>query len=169
MGRHSEKITELYEEASPQLLRVLQRKLGNRPEAEEIAQDAFEKLLELTERDDINDLRRYFFAVANHMAFKVIRRRDIEREYLLLQRPLVSSTTESENNPESINRQMEKLDRVSAALLKLPEKTRHVFLLHRLDGFSYAEIAEQLGLSKKAIEYHMHKGLTTLLNASEGA
>lgn len=168
VARNSAKVIELYEQTSAQLVRVLQRKLGNRSEAEEVAHDAFEKLLELVDRDDIVDLRRYFFVMANRMALKVIRRRVIENRYLLEQEPIALNAVEVENSPESISSQMEKLERVSEALLKLPEQTRHVFILHRFEGFSHAEIAEQLGLSKKSIEYHMHRGLSMLLDASEG-
>ena len=54
-------VVELYKEASPELLRLLHRRLGNRQDAEEVAQDAFEKLCSLEQRSDIRDLRNYFF------------------------------------------------------------------------------------------------------------
>ena len=37
----------------------------------------------------------------------------------------------------------------------LPEKTQEVFRLNRLEGRSVSEIANQLNLSEKAIEYHI--------------
>lgn len=41
----------------------------------------------------------------------------------------------------------------------LPEKTRRVFLMHRVDEYSYREIHEQLGISIATVEYHMIKAL----------
>jgi RNA polymerase sigma-70 factor (ECF subfamily) len=50
----------------------------------------------------------------------------------------------------------EKLQRV---LDKIPEKSRAVFLMNRMEGLKYGEIAERLDLSVKAIEKRMHQAL----------
>lgn len=46
-----------------------------------------------------------------------------------------------------------------AAVDALPEKTRRVFLMHRVDELSYRQIHEQLGISVATVEYHMMKAL----------
>ncbi len=166
-AREKAEIVRLYDEASPELLRVLQRKLGNRQEAEEVAQDAFEKLCELVQREDIDDLRKYFFTMANRMALNVLRRRGVENEYIALH-PGVSHES-SAFDPETIAIHQEKLKLTKRALQALPQKTRHVFLLHRFEGYTYPEIAQQLGLSRKSIEYHMNRALAAVIAASKGA
>ncbi|BBF69767.1 hypothetical protein SBA_ch1_19670 [Sphingomonas bisphenolicum] len=45
------------------------------------------------------------------------------------------------------------------AVDSLPEKTRRVFLMHRVDELSYREIHQRLGISISAVEYHMIKAL----------
>jgi RNA polymerase sigma factor (sigma-70 family) len=45
------------------------------------------------------------------------------------------------------------------AVDSLPEKTRRVFLMHRVDEFSYRDIHEDLGISIATVEYHMMKAL----------
>lgn len=45
------------------------------------------------------------------------------------------------------------------AVDRLPEKTRRVFLMHRVDEMSYREIHERLGISVATVEYHMVKAL----------
>ena len=45
------------------------------------------------------------------------------------------------------------------ALLALPRRTRRIFLMHRLKGLSYRQIAEQLCVGDKCIEYHMMRAL----------
>ena len=57
-------IIQLYDETSAELQRVLYRKLGSRQEAEEVVQNAFEKLCTLVEREDIEDLRKFFTMAA---------------------------------------------------------------------------------------------------------
>lgn len=47
-----------------------------------------------------------------------------------------------------------------AAVDGLPEKTRRVFLMHRVEELSYRAIHESLGISVATVEYHMMKALT---------
>ena len=45
--------------------------------------------------------------------------------------------------------------KVHALLESMPEKTRTAFIRDRLDGKSHKEIAEELGVSVKGVEYHI--------------
>jgi RNA polymerase sigma-70 factor (ECF subfamily) len=54
------------------------------------------------------------------------------------------------------------LTRVEAAMLKLRPKTREIFMAHRIDGLSYAEIAERTGLSIKGVEKQMSKAIAQI-------
>lgn len=54
------------------------------------------------------------------------------------------------------------LRRLEAAISKLKPKTRAIFLAHRLDGLSYAEIAELTGLSVKGVEKQMSKAIAKI-------
>lgn len=58
------------------------------------------------------------------------------------------------------------LHRLEAAMLRLRPKTREIFLAHRLDGLSYAEIAERTGLSVKGVEKHMSKAIAAVDRAA---
>ncbi len=51
---------------------------------------------------------------------------------------------------------------IESTLNKLPEKTRQIFLLNRYQGLSYKDIAEQMDLSVKTIEFHISKALSKL-------
>ena len=46
--------------------------------------------------------------------------------------------------------------KVHALLESMPEKTRTAFIRDRLDGKSHKEIAEELNISVKAVEKHLH-------------
>ncbi len=48
---------------------------------------------------------------------------------------------------------------VEAALRGLPERTRRIFLLNRIHGRTYAEIAQAMQLSQSAVEKHMMRAL----------
>jgi RNA polymerase sigma factor (sigma-70 family) len=51
------------------------------------------------------------------------------------------------------------LVRLEAVLLRLKPRTREIFLAHRIDGYSYAEIAARTGLGIKAVEKHMSRAI----------
>jgi RNA polymerase sigma-70 factor (ECF subfamily) len=54
------------------------------------------------------------------------------------------------------------LQRVEAAVLRLRPKTREIFMAHRVEGLSYAEIAQRTGLSVKGVEKQMSKAIAAL-------
>ena len=51
---------------------------------------------------------------------------------------------------------------LAAGLQQLPEKTREVFRLRRFENLTVPEIAAQLHLSTKAVEYHLTKSCRVL-------
>lgn len=48
---------------------------------------------------------------------------------------------------------------IEAALRALPERTQQIFLLNRIHGRTYADIAKAMGLSQSAVEKHMMRAL----------
>jgi RNA polymerase sigma-70 factor (ECF subfamily) len=49
--------------------------------------------------------------------------------------------------------------RIDRAVQMLKPKTRRIFLMHRIDGLDYAEIAERMGMSVKGVEWQMGQAL----------
>lgn len=54
------------------------------------------------------------------------------------------------------------LGRVRAAILQLPVRCRQVYLLNRIEGMSYPQIASHCAISVKSVEKHIGKALTML-------
>ena len=57
----------------------------------------------------------------------------------------------------------ELLDRLQRKLRTLPRFTQDVFLAHRIDGLSYAEIAEHTGVTTQRIEREMARAIAALM------
>jgi RNA polymerase sigma-70 factor (ECF subfamily) len=62
-------------------------------------------------------------------------------------------------SPEAQMILLETLAKVDALLDGLPPKVRTAFLLSRLDGLGYKEIAAQLGVSLRSVESYMAKAI----------
>ncbi|WP_373822510.1 sigma-70 family RNA polymerase sigma factor, partial [Bacteroides heparinolyticus] len=52
--------------------------------------------------------------------------------------------------------------KIEDALKKLPEKYREAFVLNRIEGKTYNEIAATLGVSSKTIDYRIRQALKCL-------
>lgn len=70
-------------------------------------------------------------------------------------------TTLSDAIPESETRSIdsEKVRFLNKVISLLPERRQMVFRLHRLEGFSYAEIAELMHISVRTVEDHLAKSM----------
>jgi RNA polymerase sigma-70 factor (ECF subfamily) len=110
--------------------------------------------------EDYKLLNSYIFTIAYNNSIDLIRKRINNSKYLEhLKNSVVINVTPNaicqiEFNELSI--QAEKL------ISNLPERQKQVYLLHREEGLTYAEIAEQLGISKNTVENHMVKALKYL-------
>ena len=56
----------------------------------------------------------------------------------------------------------ERLRIVEQAIDELPPRTREVFVLHRIEGMKYSEIARALDISVSAVEKNMARALAHL-------
>lgn len=70
------------------------------------------------------------------------------------------STLEAINPGKIFSDEIQKI--VDETLITLPEQTRIIFMKSRYDNLSHKEIAEQMGLSTKSIEFHITKALKVL-------
>lgn len=62
----------------------------------------------------------------------------------------------------------ERLGLVNEVLVQMPERTRTIFLLHRLEGRKYREIAELMGISQSAVEKHIARAVLLLTERMGG-
>lgn len=60
-----------------------------------------------------------------------------------------------------------RLERLRGGVAALPPRTREIFLLHRLEGRKYREIAEDLGISQSAVEKHIARAMAQLTDWME--
>ncbi|MGK6320685.1 RNA polymerase sigma factor [Sphingomonas sp. DT-204] len=60
-----------------------------------------------------------------------------------------------------------RLERLRGGVEQLSPRTRQIFLMHRLDGRKYREIAEELGISQSAVEKHIARAMAHLIEWME--
>jgi RNA polymerase sigma-70 factor (ECF subfamily) len=125
--------------------------------AEDVAQDAFVKLWETRENIDKSSIKAYLFTIANNLAINKLKREQLKFKFLNLQ-----SDRRDDKTPQYLMEMQEYDVKLQEALAKIPDGAREVFLMNRIDGMKYREIADMLGLSMKAVEKRMSKALAIL-------
>lgn len=145
------------------LVAWLQRKLGNRDDAADIAQDTFTRLCASTRIQSIEQAkepRAYLTIVAKRLMFNHLERRSLEQAYIASLQHLPEETTLSTEQRAIL---LETLVELDALLNALPASVRTAFLMSQLDGMSYEAIAAQMQLSVRTVGRYMAQGFRQCL------
>lgn len=145
----------------PALVKFFQRRCANASEAEDLAQDVIVRVLAHSRWSSQDEAKGYIFRTAANR-WHDRRRRQLSHGKEVDWNDEVARGLDEENSPERVFVIKEELRRVAAALQELNERTRDVFVLHRLERLKQAEIAEMLGISISSVEKHMLKALAHL-------
>lgn len=144
------------------------RRTGSQTDAEDLVQEVFERLAQLDDARRLDNPQAYIFQIAVNLLRDRARRAGVRQSAMHEPFDDELHVQASPTSPEAALLAREKLLRVETALRRLPRKTQAVFLLHRLDGLKYREIAEAMDLSVSTIEKHMIKALAAIARRSEG-
>jgi RNA polymerase sigma factor (sigma-70 family) len=150
------------------LLKFFHRRSINSGEVEELVQETYLRLVACAQGANLNHTEAYLFTIASNLANDWHRTRLIRQvlaaEVLCTQTNLDSEDIDVERL--TIARQETRL--VAAALEQLPELTRDIFLLNRLERVSYRTLARRYDLTVAEVRKHMSLAFGALNEAIEG-
>ncbi len=130
---------------------------GDQDLATDVAQETFITLWEKKSGLVNSNIKALLFKIAGDLLITQLRKRNVAMRYK------AKAVDEQFNeSPDDLLQYKELLKNYEQALENLPEKQRTVFLLSRMDGLKYFEIAESLGVSVKAVEKRMKNALEYL-------
>ena len=154
MNSHAQMQT-LYITHHEWLVNWLARRLSCLDDASDLAQDTFVRVLgKPVDTDTILKPRAWLATIAHGLLVDHIRRRDLERAFCVALEEI------PEPHAPSVEEKLLLLDilcRIDAMLDGLGPKVRGAFLMSRLLGLSYPEIANRLGVSLSSVEKYMAK------------
>ncbi len=125
--------------------------------ATDIAQDVFMKLWQKKIDFEPNRTKGLLYKMASDQFISHHRRNKVADQYINSLSLQVNTET-----PEEALQFTEMKNNYEMALAGMSEKKRVVFLMNRMEGLTYKEIAERLDLSVKAIEKRMSQALDEL-------
>ncbi len=153
----------IFKNNSKTVFNYIYYKFGNEEKAHDAVQEAFVKLWENCSKVTPEKAKAYLYTVANNLYLNVIKAEKVRLKYADQH-----SNSINQESPEYLLEEKQFQKKLDDALNSLPENQRTTFLLNRIDGKKYSEIAEMEGVSIKAIEKRMHLALKTLREKIDG-
>ena len=150
------------------LYQICYRMLGNKQEAEDIAQEAFVRAyINLHSYDQKRKFSTWLYRIATNLCIDRIRKKKPDY-YLDAQVPgtdgldMYSQIAADEKLPEETVEQMELQDRIQYEISRLPDKYRSVIVLKYIEELSLQEISEILDMPLGTVKTRIHRGREAL-------
>jgi len=147
----------VFDQHAPSLYNFIYYKCGDEDVSNDIVQEAFIKLWENCKKILFLKAKPYVYTVARNLFLNMVDHQKVRLNYHEENKEKIDN-----QSPEYLMQESEFRDQLKQAIADLSEKQRVVFLLNRIDGKKYSEIAEMLDISVKAVEKRMHKALLIL-------
>ena len=142
-------IARLYEKEQGRLRAFVRRIVGNPAAADDVVQQVFANILGRQEQTP-SPSAAYVMQAVRNLALNHLRdtrrRGDIEQAGLDLE--LIADAGPS---PETVAVYRSELRRLLEAIAALPPRRREAFVLNRIEGLSYDEVASRMGISRNTV------------------
>lgn len=151
-------IEQLYHQHRSELTRRLYRMVRCDQIAADLAQETYLRLVNLTKTSAITYPRAFLYRTATNLALDYLRKQRTRSLHEIADVPTehIPSPLPSAEVDVAARQQF---DMLRQAIATLPPKCRKVFLLHKAQHRSYAQIATELNISVSTVEKHMCKAL----------
>ena len=137
------------------LRRLLRSRGNNTDDADDLIQEAFLRLQLYCREHNVEKTEAFLVRTVLNLASDLHRHR--------MHTALISETlatlqlTEAIPSAVDVLAAQERLLHMKAGLDRLSPRRREVFVLNRIEGYSFPQIAEQLGITLSAVEKHAAK------------
>lgn len=156
-------IEHLYDDHHTWLRSWLQRRLGNRDDAAELAHDVFLRLIlkpALPRLDTHGEARAYLHTIARGLCINLWQHREIERVWL---DTLAACPPEYAPSPERQVMTLQALQEIAAMLRELSPKAAGAFLMVCVGQMDSQEVAAELRVSSRMVRKYVAQGMLRCL------
>lgn len=155
-------IADLSRRFRPALMAFFVRRLANHAEAEDLTQEVFVRLAAMP-ADRMNHADAYVFQIAANLLRDRGRRERVRADY---RRGVTMSDGRGVEpiDPDRVLAGRQALGQIADVLRDLPERTRAIFILYRIEAMAKREIAASYGISVSAVDKHLMKAMACLID-----
>lgn len=126
--------------------------------AQEIVQETFIIYSKESEKQVIEHPRGFLFRTSKNLAYDYIKHRKVTEKYLNTNDPTLILSDETPSVEHFVLLQ-EKIAIFYSIADELPDRAREAFILNRVYGMTYAEIAIEMNISDSAVEKLLARAL----------
>jgi len=145
----------------PRLEKLLRRRGRTREEAEDLLQEAFVRVkLYCDGGGELKQPEAFLVRTVLNLARDV--RKHEHAELYVKDRVESLVIADSAPTPDEVLVLEDRLRDAERTLEAIHPRTRDIFFMHRLDGLSYAQIAQHFELSVSSVEKHIAKAVSAL-------
>lgn len=134
----------------------LNHRLGNVFDAEDLSHDTFIRASHSKIFLDVKEPRHYLISVAKGLSIDLFRRQTLERQYF---DALASAPQDYQVSEEQHALILETLVQLDEMLDGLGHSVKQVFILSQLEGLTYSQISDELGVSLRTVNNYMAKAM----------
>lgn len=153
---HVSDIENLFREHNRALIAFLQCRLNSLSDAQEVAQEAYLRMLTMDNREEVDSLRGYLFKVAGNLAIDRLRKRKVRSDFAIVQ---AQDEPVDERSPDHHAMAVEQVAGLRHALHDLPPKSAQAFVMHVIEGRDFGSVAQTMKLSERMVRYHVANAL----------
>lgn len=153
---HVDEIERLFREHNRALVAFLQCRLNSYSDAQEVAQEAYLRVLTMDNREEVDSLRSYLFKVAGNLAIDRLRKRKVRSDFAAAQS---NDEPIGEATPVHHAMAVEQVAGLRSALRTLPAKASQAFVMHVIEGRDFGSVAQTMNLSERMVRYHVANAL----------
>ncbi|GAA3637427.1 RNA polymerase sigma factor [Flavivirga jejuensis] len=147
----------IFNKLSKDLHNFLYYKFGELLNPKDKVQEAFVKLWENCKNISPDKAKSFLFTTANNLMLN-----ETAHQKVVLKHQQTKPKMYTNESPEFIMQENEYMDKLQKALANLTEAQRTAFMMNRVEGKRFKEIAGLLGISTKAVEKRIYGALTKL-------
>lgn len=136
--------------------RISYRLLGNDADAADCFQETFISAMKTAQNGRVRNFAALLSHIASARAIDRLRQR-IKRSQWQVHSDSLLDVESLDPGPAQQVESQELAENLRIALAKLPSKEAEAFYLKCLEGFSYRQIARQLGIKKSAVGVYVHR------------
>lgn len=160
------RIREFYRDYIGELARTLRRMFGDGPpDPDDIAQDAFQKLIERGDLGSIKNLRAFVWRTARNLLTNAKNRNSMRSRYDYEIEQFYFALNGYGSSTETVIEAKEQIALINDILMTMPKMRRRAFVLNRVEGLSIADVCRRLGMSRPAASKHIIRAMADLESA----
>lgn len=126
--------------------------------AEDVVQEAYTRFTAAIDGGKVESPVSYLYRIVRNLSIDTFRRESRQTAGLMSEAQFHALPEESPSQERTLAARR-RLKQLEAAVARLPERTRRIFILNRLHGQTYQEIAERLGVSISTVQKHLMQAL----------